>query len=280
MAIRPLKEVLSDALRKPTDDAYRQDVYYLAQKIFGLTLNDICLKREISVEDSLFLKALDRYEKGEPLYYILGSAPFLGRMFSVDRRVLIPRNETEELVAEAGEAIRKSKIKNPDIVDVGTGSGCIAVTLSLEFPDAHIDATDLSSEALTLAKENNDRLGGKVDFYRSDVLEEVIRRKKKYDVLISNPPYIAPGSFVAESVRDYEPGIALFAEDKGLAVYRKIFAQMPEAMKDNAMAFFEISPEQQEDLTDIVRNALPDYTYSFKRDINGYTRFLIVKRKG
>lgn len=278
MAIRPLKDLLSDALTKNSGDAYRQDIYYLAERTFGLTFEDIFLKREESVEDSLFLNRLNRYQQGEPLYYILGSAPFFKRDFLVDKRVLIPRNETEELVSEVIETIGKSGLRQPKIIDVGTGSGCIAITMSLEISDAYVEGVDISSDALTLAKENNERLGGNVSFYRSDCLEEAIRNKKKFDVLVSNPPYIDPNAFVDKSVLDFEPKLALFAEERGLAVYRKIFSQMPEVMNEKALAFFEISPEQETSLSEMIKKELLDYEYRFKRDINGHKRFLLLKK--
>lgn len=248
MANRLVKEILIDALKISDDEAYKQDIYYLAQKAFSLSLEELILKENEVVDDNIFNQYLKRYLDKEPLYYILGKAPFYRREFIVNNKVLIPRNETEELVYLTIKKIKEKKLTNPKIIDVGSGSGCISITLDKEIIDSLVTGVDISLEALEVAKANNKNLEANVNFYQSDCLKNVVKNKEKFNVLISNPPYIDKEQFVEESVLKYEPHLALFAEKKGLAIYEKIFLDLDLVLEEHGFAIFEISPDLKDGL--------------------------------
>ena len=278
MANRLVKDILLEALKINSDEAYKQDIYYLAQKAFSLSLEELILKENEIVDDAIFIQYLKRYLDKEPLYYILGKAPFYKREFTVNNNVLIPRNETEELVYLTLNKIKEKKIINPRIIDVGSGSGCISITLDKEIKDSFVTGVDISLEALKVAKTNNEELKANVNFYQSDCLKNVVKNKEKYDVLVSNPPYIDKEQFVEESVLKYEPHLALFAENKGLAIYEKIFLDLDLVLNENGFAFFEISPDLKDGLIKLINKILPIYKYDFIFDINNFLRFLYLEK--
>ena len=278
MANRLVKEILIDALKISDDEAYKQDIYYLAQKAFSLSLEELILKENEVVDDNIFNQYLKRYLDKEPLYYILGKAPFYRREFIVNNKVLIPRNETEELVYLTIKKIKEKKLTNPKIIDVGSGSGCISITLDKEIIDSLVTGVDISLEALEVAKANNKNLEANVNFYQSDCLKNVLKNKEKFNALISNPPYIDKEQFVEESVLKYEPHLALFAEKKGLAIYEKIFLDLDLVLEEHGFAIFEISPDLKDGLIELLRLILPNYRYEFIFDINHFLRFLYIEK--
>ncbi len=279
MATNSLENILNTALSYSNDNAFRQDVYYLAQKVFSLSYSDLLIERQKIFDDTIFIQYLNRYLNGEPLYYILKEAPFMGFDFVVNQNVLIPRNETEELTKLLIDEINDNNINKARIIDVGCGSGCISISLDLLIKDSNVTGVDISSQALKVSKENSQRLNAKVNFYLSDCLDEVIKRNEHFNYLISNPPYIDRNSFVEKSVLDYEPHLALFADNKGLAIIEKILNDIDKVLLPKGKAYFEISPEQVDDLIAIIKSILPNYNFSFKKDINNFTRFLLLEKE-
>lgn len=278
MATKLINKIIQESLKINNDQAFKQDVYYLAQKAFCISLEELLISENKEVDDTLFNEYFKRYLKGEPLYYILKEAPFYGKTFSVNSKVLIPRNETEELVLYVINYVKRNKLDNVTILDVGTGSGCIAVTLNLEIKDSKVTGVDISNDALEVAKMNNDKLNGKVTLYKSDCFDEVITRKETYQVIVSNPPYIDRDSFVEKSVLDYEPHLALFADNKGLAILEKLIMNIDKVLIDKGLAIFEISPEQEENLKNIAHKYIPSYQIEFVKDINNFVRFMVLKK--
>lgn len=278
MATRLIKEIIKAAFQIKEDQAFKQDVYYLAQKAFCISLEELLINENKEVDDTLFNEYFKRYLNGEPLYYILKEAPFYGKSFVVSPKVLIPRNETEELVLYVINYVKRNKLDNVTILDVGTGSGCIAITLDLEIKDSKVTGVDISNDALETAKKNNERLGSNVNFYLSDCFDEVIKRKATYQIIVSNPPYIDRNSFVEKSVLDYEPHLALFADNKGLAILEKLIMNIDKVLIDKGLAVFEISPEQEENLKNIAHKYIPSYQIEFVKDINNFVRFMVLKK--
>jgi len=191
----------------------------------SLYLNkELRLGRSQSVKASRILK---RRITGEPLQYILGSTEFMGLEFKVDPRALIPRPETEILVSAALEKLKSRGQALPyKILDLGTGSGCIAVAIAKRLPQALIWATDISAQALQLAKENADRHKVKIKFLRSDIFKGLSKDQAGFDLIISNPPYISREEFygLAKEI-SFEPVLALAAGVDGLSFYRRIINQ-------------------------------------------------------
>ncbi len=213
--------------------------------------------------------------KGIPYQYVIHSSVFCGLDFYVDENVLIPRNETEELAQNLIMLIQESYIDDISICDIGTGSGCLAISLSKTFPDAKVVATDISSEALEVAKKNNDRLNTKVDFFLGDMLAPLIQNNLKFDVLVSNPPYILSESTVDKQVLDNEPHIALFASPNTL-YYEEIFKDASKVMNDGGLLAFEIGEDMVDSLTSLVKKYFPSSTYYFQNDLYQKPRFLYI----
>jgi release factor glutamine methyltransferase len=200
-------------------------VYLLLNKRLGLTKTEILAGKAISSVDPNFFNAeIEKLNNQVPIQYVLGETEFYGRIFNVNPSVLIPRPETELLIQEIKTELLKQAIRSPKIVDIGTGSGCIAITLALEIPHAQVQATDLSDEAIHTAEENRNALGAHVKFHAHNVLTDKITFGQ-FDVIVSNPPYIAESEKITmkENVLAYEPHLALFAPaNEPLAFYEAI----------------------------------------------------------
>jgi len=207
----------------------------------SLYLNkDMALDKDKSVIISNILK---RRISGEPLQYILGRCEFMGLEFKVDRRALIPRPETEILVEQAIEELKAALNPSPKILDLGTGSGCIAVSIAQLFPKAVVWAVDISDEALQLAGENARLNKVEVKFLRSNLFSGL--KNKKFDLIISNPPYISTGELVGLAKEiSFEPKQAIAAGIDGLVFYRSIVSQSVVHLNNNGLLAFEVGAKQ------------------------------------
>ena len=268
-----LKDLINKTLSLSNEQVFKEDMFYLLEKTFSLSRTELLTNNDLIVNETEFLKKVDNYMKGKPLYYIIGKAPFYSREFIVTKDTLIPRNETEELVYYV---LNRVKDDNVSILDIGTGSGCIALTLDKELEHSKVSAIDISKKALDVAKQNSDELNANVTFYLGDCFEPV--KEDKFDIIVSNPPYIKKGNFVEKSVLNYEPHLALFASEDGLEVYHKIFIDLDKHLNLNGFAIFEISPDLEPGLIKLINEYLPTYTYEFKEDINKFVRFLILNK--
>jgi len=217
-----------------------------------------------------------RRAQDEPLAYIIGHREFYGLNFVVDRRVLIPRDETETL---AQIALERARQKNaPVIVDVGTGSGVLAVTLAHHLPEARVIATDISRDALEVARLNARRLNvaARIEFVESDLLERV---SVPFNVLVANLPYIPRARFdeLPREVRAFEPRLALDGGEDGLALFRRLLAQLPTRAARGAIALLEISEEQGDAARECVRRELPRVVVKLHRDLEGLDRVIEIQ---
>ncbi len=221
---------------------------------------------------------MKRILKQEPMQYVLGYSWFYGYRFQVNENVLIPRPETEELVANILADLDEyfAEAKTIDAVDIGTGSGAIALSLAKEEPKIRMSATDISAEAVDVAKANAASLGVDVKFLVGDMAQPVIDAGMKVDLLICNPPYIPQEETLEASVKDYEPHVALFGGEDGLKFYRQVFAAAPQVLKDKAMMAFEIGWNQKAALLAEVRKTFGDVRAEVVKDINGKDRMLFV----
>ena len=197
--------------------------------------------REWPIDEELLQTTTQRLASSEPMQYILGQTDFFGRIFEVDPRVLIPRPETEELV----DRIRRAERGAKRILDIGTGSGCIAISLALELPTATVTALDLSHEALEVARRNAERLHARVDFRQGDALQELeqLFEPDSFDVIVSNPPYVPASDRkqMHRNVLEHEPALALFVPDEDpLRFYRAIAQAGQRLLTDGGMLYFEI----------------------------------------
>lgn len=228
--------------------------------------------------ETAYEAGINRLLKGEPLGHVLGFEWFYGYRFHVGPDVLIPRPETEELVANVLAAYDEyfSTVENVTAVDIGTGSGAIAISLKKEEENIHMMATDISEDAVTVAKQNADENEAVVNFMVGDMLEPLIDRNLKVDILISNPPYIPQEEQMEHSVVDYEPHVALFGGEDGLKFYRIIFENASKVLKERAMMAFEMGYNQKEALTAEARKYFPDAKIEVLKDMSGKNRMLFI----
>ncbi|WP_340081538.1 peptide chain release factor N(5)-glutamine methyltransferase [Terribacillus sp. FSL K6-0262] len=227
-----------------------------------------------------FRKDVEEHAKtGIPLQHLTGEEEFLGRRYYVNRDVLIPRPETEELVLGV-EAMIKERLAGRDltIADIGTGSGIIATSLKLAFPEASVIATDISERALLIAKSNSRTLGADLTLKLGSYLEPLRELGKRVDVLVSNPPYIdeADKEHMTDTVKNFDPGLALFADDKGLAAYKEIIAGLPEVLAFPAVVAFEIGWQQGRAVRDLLAGRFPEAEVEVRQDINGKDRMVFA----
>ncbi len=222
-----------------------------------------------------------RRAKHEPLAYILGHREFYQLDFYVDRRVLIPRHETEMLALLALERAQHAPHTSPVIVDVGTGSGALALTLAHHLPNARIVATEVSPDALTVAHMNEVRLRlkGQVKWLQGNLLDLV---NDPFDILVANLPYIPTGRYalLPEEIRRFEPRVALDGGFDGLSVYRGLLAQLESHAATGGTALIEISEEQGELALQTARRQLPHAKITLHRDLEGLARVVELRFEG
>ncbi|MFK7825678.1 MAG: peptide chain release factor N(5)-glutamine methyltransferase [Oligoflexales bacterium] len=206
------------------------------------------------VQCEQLLSLLNRRLQDEPMAYILGEREFFGRSYAVDHNVLIPRPETELLVETTLNYL--NDLEHARVLEIGTGSGCVAISLDLESVDTTVESWDYSHQALGVAKKNSSRLGANVSFIQKDALKPCSwNTQEKFDLLVSNPPYIAWSEFsdIESGVRDYEPHEALFAEEDGLAFYKTFAQKGPMVLKPKGLGIFEIGFAQADKITEVFK---------------------------
>lgn len=215
---------------------------------------------------------IKKMESGIPLQYIVGNVDFYGLNFIVNENVLIPRFETELLVEKTISYINKYFTNDLKIVDLGTGSGCIAITLSKKL-NVRVDAVDISASALEVAKKNNIINNTNVNFYLGNMLEPL---SKKYDVIISNPPYIAYDEEIMDIVKNNEPGIALYADNNGLYYYEEIIKNCKNYLNENGLLAFEIGYMQASSIKKLAKKYLNKEAI-IEKDYSNKDRFAFIK---
>jgi release factor glutamine methyltransferase len=266
--------------RGPHPERALQDAEFLLMHVLGKDRAWMLAywKDEIGTDASIpYHSAIERRRSGEPIQYITGEAEFFGLPFRVTRDVLIPRPETEHVVEKVIELA--AGMARPQIVDVGTGSGAIAVSVAAKIPSAAIAAIDISAAALDLARENAKRNGvtDRIRFLDGNLLAPV--SEKKFDFVVSNPPYVpeTDRTSLSVEVREYEPGLALFAGADGLAVYRRLIPAAYDALVPSGWIVLEIGYGQQE----AIRSLLAESKFmeiGFTADLQGIPRVAYARR--
>lgn len=218
-------------------------------------------------------EAIERYKNGEPVQYIIGDVNFYGNTIKVNKDVLIPRYETEELVEKTIKKIKNKFNKKIDVLDLCTGSGCIAITIKKEI-NSNVTATDISSDALEVAKENVNLNNVDVKLINSDLFNNI---DGKFDCIISNPPYISYDEEIDEIVKNNEPNIALYAPNNGLYFYEEILKNIKKYLNDEFIIAFEIGYKQGDALTELANRYLNNVTISVEKDLQGRDRFLFIE---
>lgn len=278
------KQLFHDFVSTITLPADRDEVLSIAYQVFEkeleLSKTKILAENDTNVSaeklESL-RKIASRINSHEPVQYILGEANFYGRKFFVDPSVLIPRPETEELVANVITYSLKQKIQAPKILDVGTGSGCISVTLALELRESNVFALDKSAEALRMARRNARELNATVQFFEHDILLDQLQLEG-LDIIVSNPPYITAeeGATMLPNVKDFEPHLALFVENKDPLIFYSAIAKAGlKALRPGGFVAVEINERFGSETKDVfVRNGFCDAM--LVKDISGKDRFVFA----
>ena len=248
---------------------------------FGLSMSDICLGKDtqLSANNQTELKGIaDRLLEQEPIQYVLGQANFCGRTFMVNEHVLIPRPETEELCRWINSQDACPRVR---LLDIGTGSGCIAITLAAMYPKAEVIAWDISPEALEVARENAKRTHVNVSFEQIDILHLPSNLlHQTYDLIVSNPPYICnkERACMEANVLEHEPHTALFVpDDDPLLFYRAIAQYGQTALEPRGWLYFEINPLYAQPLYDMLR-MMSYHDIELNLDQYGKQRMIRAKR--
>jgi release factor glutamine methyltransferase len=276
MTVLEVLQATTAYFKKHNVESARLNTEQLLAHVLGRKRIELYLEFERELTESELAPLRDlvkRRGEGEPLQHLLGTVEFCGHVFLCDKRAMVPRPETEELVE-----ILKAEIQNPKskMVDVGTGSGVIALSLAANFPEAQIVAVDVSHEALSLARENAARLtlGDRVQFLKRDLLENI---EGKFDLIVANLPYISAqerNTLSREVLHD--PEVALFAGERGDEVLRELIVQAPSRLRPGGLLALEIGPGQRQGLLSALAEKNYRDIYS-KNDYNGVTRFLFAR---
>lgn len=274
--VATLFSYLKNGLAEYYDD---REATNIAQILFdhhlGYTRVDIVIKADETLSESEILDlhfSLKKLKAGEPIHYVIGECEFYGLRFSVDNSVLIPRPETEELVRWIIEENKKESLR---ILDIGTGSGCIPISLKSKLKGADVGASDVSKKALNVAMQNAKSNSVDVSFYHNDVLKDSLAMSK-LDIIVSNPPYIteSEASSMENRVADKEPKIALFVPDEDpLLFYKRICQLALEGLNSNGKIYFEVHEDYAKQVCDVLE-AHSFVDIQCKQDLQGKERMV------
>ena len=236
----------------------------------GITDNDYrLLKEKYDDLDPI----IDKLNNNYPVQYLIGNVSFYGYKINVDERVLIPRFETEYLVEKTINLIRKKKLENTRVLEVGTGSGCISIALKREIPTLDITSIDISNDAIYVAEVNARENDVQINFQNISIFE--YSSEEKYDVLISNPPYIDYSEEIDPKTK-YEPDSALYAKDSGMEYYKYMIDNHKDFMKEKFIMAFEIGCLQGESLLEYTKNRLPNSIAYIEKDLSNRDRYFFI----
>lgn len=256
-------------------------IYFALEEINGFNHLSLTNNFDQEIKDkNRFVSAMNRYQNGEMIEYIFNKAYFLSKPFYVDNNVLIPRQETEQLVLSTARLIKDTFHRgNLKIVDICTGSGCIGISLAHIFTNSEIVLSDISSEALAVANRNiKEHQLTNVTTVQGDMLEPFSDHVDRFDVIICNPPYIENESTIDEKTWKQEPHLALLAKP-GTLFYERVLKDYQKIVNDEFIIAFEIGEEQEEALTKLVNKYCEGCSFYFEKDMYNKTRFLYIKGK-
>ncbi len=216
---------------------------------------------------------IKRLNNGEPVQYIVGNVDFYGYKINVNKNVLIPRFETEELIFKTINLIKKNLNENIKVLDIGTGSGCISIALKKEIPGLDITAVDISEDALVVAKNNALENNCEINFIKSDLFNNI---DDKYDLIISNPPYISYDEQIMDIVKKNEPHLALYAKNNGLYFYEEIIKNSSNYLNDKNIIAFEIGYLQANEIKKMAHKYYPNSNIIIEKDMQEKDRFVFI----
>lgn len=227
----------------------------------------------LKVKYSNLNKVIKKLQKDYPVQYLIGNVDFYGYIINVNKNVLIPRFETETLVEKTIKYIKKLKLTKGSVIDLGTGSGCISIVLKKELENLNVTSLDNSIKALRVAKKNAKLNKADIAFIKHDIFK--FNPVNKYDILISNPPYITDKDIVDKSIK-YEPKKAIYADDSGIKYYEHILSTCKNYLNKKNIIAFEIGDKQGKILKDLANKNFPKAKISLEKDLTGKDRFLFI----
>ena len=273
MKLAQLFSDFEEELIRQGEEAESLSFVYRSLKNLSFTDFVFALQQEVNKEEKQFVKGIfQQLAAHKPAQYIIGQTDFYGMQLTVDERVLIPRPETEELV---GLILAENPKKNLKVLDIGTGSGAIALALAKNRPYWTITAADISQDALDLAMENANNQGLTLFFIKSNCFSEI---SSKYDIIVSNPPYISrvDEAEVGLNVLHSEPHLALFADEDGLAIYRRIAEESKDYLNDGGKIYLEIGYKQGQSVPALFMENLPEKRVRTLKDQFGQDRMVVI----
>lgn len=273
MKLAQLFSDFEEELIRQGEEAESLSFVYRSLKNLSFTDFVFALQQEVTEEEEVFVKGIfQQLAAHKPAQYIIGQADFYGMQLKVDERVLIPRPETEDLV---DLILAENSETNLSVLDIGTGSGAIALSLAKNKPVWSVTAADISQGALDVASENAKNQKFNIFFKKSDCFAEI---SGKYDIIVSNPPYISreDESEVGLNVLYSEPHLALFADEDGLAIYRRIAEDAKYHLKDGGKIYLEIGYKQGQSVPELFRKHLPEKRVRTLKDQFGQDRMVVV----
>ena len=275
-----LYEVYKDSLKKlKNPDSDEIAVRILLCHNNGIkSMSGFYIHKNENIKDfPAFSEQYEQFLAGKPIQYILKETEFLGLNFYVDERVLIPRQETEEVVTQAYlRALQKFGDKVLNVADICCGSGVMGISIAKKLKVRYLFMSDISNDAINVSRKNAENLGVIANYFVGNACDELVKAGAKVDLLVANPPYILNRDEVDESVMKHEPHLALFA-DENLSVYRDIFISLPKLKNKEMLCVFEIGYDLKDKLTEMIKETLRNVTFGFAKDINGKERILILE---
>ena len=280
-------ETYNQLLFKYKNELRENNISDQTSKLFLFELcNELDIDLYMNIDSEANEVIIKKYNEGikrilnqEPMNYVLGYCWFFGYKFIVSNDVLIPRYETEELVVNTLSYIDNyyESYDTIDLIDVGTGSGAIAISLACEEPKLKVSASDISAGAIDVAKKNAKTNNSNVEFMVGSMLDPFINNNIKVDIIVSNPPYIPSSETLESSVVDFEPNIALFGGEDGLYFYNEILSKASLVLNDNGLIAFEIGFDQAVNITNLAKKYFNNSKIDVVKDINGKDRMLFIK---
>lgn len=274
-----IREIYFDSLNKKKDHVSESDIrdlLIIENRLKSYTDLTIHFDDEMKNEED-FKNLFARLQNGEMIQYITNQASFLGDKYYVNESVLIPRQETEQLVSLTADFIKYNFDKHITIADVCTGSGVIAISLAREFKGAKVFATDISEAAIDVAKKNNATFNVNIEFLTGNLIDPLLEKNVKLDVLVCNPPYIEKEEEIDPRTWKYEPHLALLAKP-ATKYYEIIINKINNIMNEHFLIAFEIGEDMEESLTKVLQENGLDGCYRFEKDIYGKLRFLFIMK--
>ncbi len=269
---------VTDALALGKSKVHSDMAKLLLSDLLGKNPLELYLCLEDEVDDAIleqYKKELQAIEEGSPIQYAIGHVQFYGNQFYVNKNVLIPRFETEELVEKTIQKIAELFEKQLDLslIDLGCGSGVIGLTLKDKLPSLNVTLLDISEEALQVTKQNQEALNLEAEILKGNMLEDI---HKKYDIIISNPPYIRDDEDIEDIVKKNEPALALYGGEDGLKYYEQILSKAAACLNSKFLIAFEIGCEQKDAIASLARKYLENIQVECLKDMQGRDRMIFI----